>query len=262
MAETIRIITLNTMHGRGSYFGHMIQPVLRRNTVRANLRKIADVLNAENPDVVMLQEVDFRSVLTGYFNHVQYLSDLTRLRHHFLGEHVQMGVRGLRLVSYGTALLSRYGFGSADSYVFYSRYPFLKKGFVFGTITTSRLDVPVDVISVHFVCWDLLSKRARKEQAIDLVQHIKKRGSRNPLIIGGDFNCEWDSEETLEYIAKNLGLVPCFEGSYEIKTFPSGDPKKCLDWILVSPELEVKRCYSPCEKVSDHRPVVVDIGKS
>ena len=67
MGESLRVVTLNLGHGRGTA-SH--QALLKRMRIQSNLDGIASVLRQEGPDIVGLQEADAPSWWSGGFDHV------------------------------------------------------------------------------------------------------------------------------------------------------------------------------------------------
>ena len=79
----------------------------------------------------------------------------------------------------------------------------------------------------------------------------------NPLIVMGDFNCDLTGpEDSLRLLVAALELKtwPFPEGRGA--TFPAGNPKTRIDYILISDELEFVACVSPAKLLTDHLPVI------
>ena len=73
-------------------------------------------------------------------------------------------------------------------------------------------------------------------------------------VVMGDFNCTPDSVE-LRSLTERAGLgAPGFSTG----TFPSWRPRRHIDHILVSSEIDVQRLYVPDWICSDHLPVALD----
>ncbi len=235
----LTVMTLNAAHGRaeGSH-----QALLSKERIVENLDLIAAAIRDQSPDVVALQEADGPSIWSGRFDHVAHLAEAGGYEHVYRGEHVS----GLKL-SYGTAALSRYAIENRASITFPPNPPTFPKGFVVGEVNLPGVG-PVTVASVHF---DFARKSARKEQAKRLVEELAKRP--RPLILMGDFNCDWGDETTLPSLAEQLGLR-AFEPDDTTTTFPALG--KRLDWILVSDEIEFVDYQVGEGGLSDHCAVV------
>ena len=235
----LTVMTLNAAHGRAD---GIHQALLSEHRIAENLDKIASLLKHSSPDVVALQEADGPSLWSGQFDHVAYLAEAGGYEHAYRGEHVS----GFNL-SYGTAVLSRYGLESPASITFPANPPLLPKGFVVSEVAVPAIG-PVTVVSVHL---DFARKSVRKEQVERLVEELA--GRPRPLIVMGDFNCDWDDESTLPMLAEQLGLRP-FDPDDATTTFPKLG--KRLDWIFVSDEIEFVDYQVGDGGLSDHRAVI------
>lgn len=249
----MRVITLNVAHGRGLSFQQML---LRQRAIRANLAAAAAVLRRERPHVVALQEVDAPSFWSGRFDHVAAMSADAALRHRFAGVHMDKGLGGVRL-SYGTALLCERPLVRAESRPFASSVVTPRKGFVVAEVPFAA--APGGRVTVASVHLDFLRARARRRQARALVEALRARP--RPLIVLGDLNCQWTSREgTLPALARELGVHAHEPTARNLATFPSKRPRRRLDWILVSPDLEFRSYRVLADPVSDHLAVVAELG--
>ncbi len=256
MENSLKVMTLNARHGRG----RRRSPVVGKKTALENLVEISAVMIRENPDLVMLQEVDKKSVFTGYFDHVKKLIKLANYKYVYNpGDHVNFSIGGITIASYGTALVSKSPLKQPVSCRLKSHVP-LSKGFVYAQTSPAQFNgEKIDVVSLHLVALDPTPRKSRIRQADFLVNEILKMKSKNPLIMGGDFNCERDEEEALTYIAKSLNLVYQREDEFLVNTFPSRKPRKCIDWIMVSQRLEIKNYHCISDEISDHYAVIAEI---
>lgn len=253
-APRLRLLTLNMAHGRRRA---RHQALLRRSTLAANLHHIAAVLRREGPDVVALQEADGPSLWSGRFDHIHALSRLAGYDHAFRGDHQRLSVswRGFGLdlaLEYGTALLSRLPLADPHSQAFRESWRDTK-GFVTATAELPGGGGPVGLVSVHL---DFLYPSVRRRQVEQLVEHVRHRS--HPLVVLGDFNCEWGrSRGALQLLSRELALQP-FVGDLR-PTFPARRPVVCLDWILVSEELEFAAYRTLDDHLSDHLGVVAEV---
>ncbi len=238
----LTVMTLNAAHGRANGFHQAFQST---NRVTENLDRIVEALQARSPDIVTLQEADGPSIWSGKFDHVAYVAEGAGLAHAFRGEHVS----GLKL-SYGTAVLSRYPLDQSASITFAATPPTFPKGFVMSEVIVPGMG-PVTVASVHL---DFARESVRQDQVERLVEELAQRP--RPMIVMGDFNCDWDDEPTLPTVAEKLDLK-AFEPASTTSTFPSNG--KRLDWIFVSDQIEFLDYEVGKEGLSDHRPVIAKL---
>ena len=242
-AALLPVMTLNIAHGRRDGPN---QALLKREIIESNLDGIAEVLLREKPDLVALQEADGPSLWSGRFDHVAYLAKEARFPHSFRGEHV----KGWN-TSYGTAILSRMPLGECSSMTFAPSPPTFSKGFVVATINwPGSTETRVTVVSVHL---DFSRSSVRRRQIEEMITALAEKP--RPLVVMGDFNCQWSGEEaTLRLLVKRLGLAAYEPTAGNMETFPSHDTR--LDWILISPELEFDSYKTLTDTLSDHRGVI------
>ena len=74
----------------------------------------------------------------------------------------------------------------------------------------------------------------------------------------GDFNCEWQDDDALRYLAEQLNLKPFEDLQKTPSTFPK--TRRKLDWIIVSPELKIISRKVLMDDISDHRAVIATIA--
>ena len=246
LAASLKVMTLNVAHGRGDG-AH--QALRKKATIRSNLDDIASALSRVAPDVVALQEADAASSWSGKFDHVVYLAEEANFLFSVRGEHVS----GLG-VHCGTALLSNPAPTDSMSVTFSASAPTFPKGFVAAAIPwPGNPWKTTDVVSVHL---DFTSEAVRKKQVEEMIDKLSARA--RPLILMGDFNCQWSGKErTLRTLCERLQMSAYHPNSPDIKTFPT--KKKRLDWILISRELEFVSYEVLPDTLSDHQAVIAEI---
>jgi endonuclease/exonuclease/phosphatase family metal-dependent hydrolase len=242
----LRILTWNVAHGRGTAFH---QALLRPATIRANLTSIGEVLQREQADVVALQEVDGPSVWSGEINQSQLLAEAVGFSHRVRGGHGRSV--GPVALDYGTALIAQRQLEAPRSVRFEESWRD-NKGFVVASVELPGTGRSVDVVSLHL---DFLDPALRQRQVERLIAEL--RGRQRPLIVVGDFNCGLHGRSALRTLTRALQLRPAPDHGQA--TFPAPDPRRRLDWVLVSPELEVVASRTLPDVLSDHRAVVADI---
>ncbi len=241
---TFRIMTLNLAHGRSD--GHF-QALRRRHSLEANLRDAGALVRSWRPHAVALQEADAASIWSGRFDHLDTLARAAGMPWTVHSAHVAGA--GLH---YGTGALSWTQPSATRTRTFAPSPPTMSKG-----ATLLRFATPegqeITLVSVHL---DFARASVRRKQALVLAAWLSEL--EGPLVLAGDFNCQWgDADGTLRELAETLGLQAWEPGSDALATFSAWN--KRLDWVLVSPELEFVDHRVLDEVVSDHRAVVADL---
>ncbi len=239
-----RVMSLNLAHGRGD---GRFQALRKRETLEGNLHAAGQLVRAQRPHAVALQEADAPSVWSGRFDHVATVARAAGLPWAVHSPHVSGG--GLH---YGTGALSWTEPSATRQRTFAPSPPTMSKG-----ATLLRFATPdgreVTLVSVHL---DFARASVREKQARVLATWLKE--IEGPLVLAGDFNCQWaDREATLRELAQALGLRAWEPESTALATFP--DWNKRLDWVLISPELAFVDYRVLPEVVSDHRAVIADL---
>lgn len=245
----LRVLSLNAAHGRSDGPNQML---LDKSAFTANLARISRVLRDSRADIVGLQEVDGPSRWSGRFDHAEAMAEQADYPWHFRADHADSW-----LASYGTAVLSRLPFLGTRSHRFSASPPTPRKGFVIGQVqtpatTSSAPQMTVDVVSVHF---DFFSRRTQASQLEELLVALAERD--NPLIVLGDFNNEWHTpDSTVQALTEQAGLSVYQPEALHLATHGG----ERLDWILISPELQFLSYRVLPDVVSDHQPVLAEIG--
>ncbi len=245
----LRVLTLNMAHGRRDGPNQML---LNKSTFQANLARISRLLLESDADIVGLQEVDGPSRWSGRIDHANTMAEQANYPWLYRADHATSW-----LFRYGTAVLSRLPFLATHSHRFAASPPTPRKGFVIGQVampgpTDDSDNLVVDVFSVHF---DFLSRRARARQLADLIDSIEDRP--NPVIVLGDFNSEWHTPESpVPALADRTNLTVYRPKASDLATHRD----ERLDWILISEEFEFVSYSVLPDVVSDHRPVLAEIG--
>jgi endonuclease/exonuclease/phosphatase family metal-dependent hydrolase len=246
----LTVASLNIAHGRNDAFNQMFLDAV---TIQGNLISVADLLRRSGAQVIALQEADAASRWSGNFDHVAYLGQASdhRCRAHGLHD-------SSRYSSYGTALLSSPTLHAAQSFSFASTPPTRTKGFVSASILWNpggNLEKPVAItlVSVHL---DFSRGSVRRSQIEQMTQQLASIDT--PLVVMGDFNAQWeDKNSAVKLLSQNLKLLAHEPNSTSLGTY--GDGNKRLDWILVSPQLQITNYQVAPDMVSDHQLVVAEL---
>ena len=247
---TLKVLTLNVAHGRKDGFNQLF---LSEMTIQQNLSDISMLLKRTDADIVALQEADGPSRWSGKFDHVAALAEQTGYPWYSRASHARSW-----LFDYGTALLSRVNFTQTLSHTFSPSPPTVNKGFLLGQIawqpTGFEVPVIVDIVSVHL---DFSRSSVRQQQIAEMTEILANR--KNPIIMLGDFNSDWFSENSVIYeLARQCRLHVYQPLANDLGTYSSNGRR--LDWILLSTDLEFKSYTVLPNVVSDHYAVFAEVA--
>lgn len=155
--------------------------------------------------------------------------------------------------AYGNALLSKYPIISNKIHILEQ-----PKGYKEETRSILQCEILVKDIKFNVLVTHLgLTSEERKKSSKYIVNLVKELDG--PVILVGDFNAEYDTEE-LQYIMTSL-KDPVYElkNNRRIKTFDSLNPTIGIDFILISKDIKAKSVEVIKSKASDHLPVVVPL---
>lgn len=239
----LRLLSFNiqagaAVQGYRHYLTRGWQHVLPHRDKRRNLDRVAELV--ARYDMVALQEADAPSLRSGFENQVQYLAETARFPY---WSH-QANRRVARVAEPGNGLLSRI----EPSAIWDHRLP----GAIPGRGALEAVFGPADAGLHVFVAHLALGKRARRAQFDYLAEII---GSRRHVVLMGDLNCEPGGGE-LEPLFARTELRP---PDLVVHTFPSWDPRRGIDHILVSRALLPLALEVPVLRVSDHLPVALSV---
>ncbi len=210
-----------------------------------NLQGTADVINAIQPDLVSLSEVDRYTKRSG--TTVDQAKELGRLT----GMHAYF----TRAISYdggeyGDAVLSRYPILDSARYAL----PIAIPGSEFRSM--AMITVEAEGIRFHFAAshLDHLGQEDNRIlQANEIVKNIVPK-LELPLVLAGDMNAT-PASQTVS-ILKQQFTFGCISCAF---TFPSDKPSSTIDYIMYRPAAQFRvMSYGPVngKLASDHLPVV------
>ncbi|MCY1031931.1 endonuclease/exonuclease/phosphatase family protein [Corallococcus sp. BB11-1] len=214
------------------------------------LARVADVIRAEAPDVVALQEVDVGSTRAGGEDQVERLSALTGLKYR-----AHFGTTKLYGGSYGIALLSRYPLESL------AQYPLpTPRGAEPRTLAHAVVDVDgraVSVYATHLIRRPF-NGAARTRQSV-FIANLLAKDSR-PRLLLGDLNDDPDSRPVrllrrqLQDVAKVTHAGGT--GTYPMPLFL---PSLRIDYVMACGAFTPVSSRVLRVGASDHYPVVADL---
>ena len=230
---SVTVMSYNIHHGEGT------------NRI-LDLNRIAEVINAADPDIVSLQEVDKNTNRSGGVDQAAVLASLTGMSHQF-GKAVNRDGG-----EYGNAILTKHPMTLIGNWPL----PGFKEA-------RAALFVKIDLASVYgdgvlmtFIATHLDHKKsANRIQSADDIEAVISGLPGRPALLGGDLNDRPGTatlnEFDLYWEIEDLGQAWW--------TFPAGTPNRQLDYVLYrnSGDWTVHGIEVPNEPVaSDHRPIV------
>lgn len=215
---------------------------------KLDLQRIADVINAERPDFVGLQEVDRGVERTQRKDEIVELAQLTRMEYAFAPNLDYQGGK------YGVAILSRFPIRSSDHRMYQNKRETERRGMI-------RIEAKIDGKIVNFVTTHLDyqfqdGRLFEAEQMLEFLRDIK-----GTLIVVGDFN---DEPIGLTYKLMLNQFDDAWLSSRQATngfSYPADKPVKRIDYVFLrrSDRLKVKKAWVIETLASDHIPVVSDI---
>jgi len=241
--QTIRLLSFNIQAGTSTaryhhYLTHSWRQVLPHTQRVTNLDAIASMVAPF--DMVALQEVDSGSLRSGFINQSRYLATQSGMPFWCHQSNRKVGT-----VAYaGNGFLSRFQPDAVEEH----RLPGVIPGR--GTLLVrygAGFD-GLDIAIVHLA----LGKRARLQQLRFLARELD---SGRHLVVMGDFNTQADAGPVSEFL-ETLALRAPTRG---LPTYPSWQPQRAIDHILVSETLLSGEAQVLDVTYSDHCPVAVEI---
>jgi endonuclease/exonuclease/phosphatase family metal-dependent hydrolase len=240
----VRFLLYNIRYGLGSGASfHLPVPgagYLLGN--RANLQRITDFIQAQDPDIAGLVEVDMGSFRTGRINQADAIAGALG---HYSAYQCKYGAASVNqrlpiVRNQGNAFL-------AAPRVHGERFHYFATG-----IKRLIIELELDEVAVFLVHLSLKyrHRHLQLQHLHDLVTEANK-----PVIVAGDFNTFWGEHEIYLFM-KACNLKSANQDG--LPSYPSRAPRKELDFILYGEGIRVTDFFIPNVKYSDHLPLVCD----
>ncbi|HQR88105.1 MAG: endonuclease [Caulobacter sp. 12-67-6] len=225
---------------------------------RLDVERVAEVIAAEMPDVVALQELDVLRRRTRTIDQAHRLAELLKMKFHF---HPAMAVEE---ELYGDAILTALPERriKAAGLPLYRRVPGLEpRGALWVEVMVG--DTPVQIINTHLG----LVPQEQKRQAAALLGEKWMASDQwtAPGVLLGDFNASPYSGtyRMLRAAVRDAQTPGAGWGRAPTATFPSSFPFMRIDHVFLTKGLETIAVRSPYDArarvASDHLPLVVDL---
>lgn len=216
-------------------------------TKQIDFKVMADTILKCDADIVGLNEMrSLGADALEYDRQVEKLSELTGISNYYFAKAIEFP-KG----PYGNAFLSKLKIEKVETVIIPDPDPKGYDGYYeTRCVLRAELEGGITVLVTHFG----LNPDEHKN-AVDTVLSLlpEKKG-----ILMGDFNVLPDNEVLAPIRAKMRDTADMFEG--EKFSFPSDTPDRKIDYIFVTPDVEVVSADIPEIVASDHRPHTAEIN--
>ncbi|MGD2030228.1 MAG: endonuclease/exonuclease/phosphatase family protein [Desulfobacterales bacterium] len=240
----MRLLLYNIRYGAGvGMFFHLPVPYsgYLKNT-NGNLQNIVDFVKSVNPDIIGLIEVDtgsFRSEKSNQAENIaREINHCPIYQSKYSTESIVQKVPVLN--KQGNAILT-------NQEIKAQKFHYFREG-----IKRLVIELELEEFSV-FLAHLSIKFRHRQYQLQDLHAMIKRLNK--PVIVAGDFNVFWGDRE-LKLFLSATGLKNANTNGEP--SHPSRSPRRQLDFIFHSPQIQITDFQIPHVKLSDHAPLICD----
>jgi len=267
--DELRVMSFNIHYGKGQVRDEEESPP--KDDFDSNIEEIAEILRSNNIDIAALQEIDFYSKRSYYTDQAERIAELAGFS--YIARIVNWDVKYVPYpffslhhfgrIKSGQAILSKYPIKKNMRYLLQkpeSNSWFYNLFYLNRALQIAEIEIGERTIKIGNAHLEAYDKETRQEQAKHVMELLAE--DTESMILMGDFNAEKGSKEiTMMYAA---GLVDSqFElGKENELTYidvSTNEPKKRLDYIWTTPDLEISDFEVPFSIASDHLPVVVNV---
>jgi endonuclease/exonuclease/phosphatase family metal-dependent hydrolase len=228
----VKVLCYNIHHGRGA-------------DDKVDIERIAKVIQAVDPDLVALQEVDSGVNRSQQINEPEKLGELCKLTPVF-GNNIRYDGG-----DYGNAILSRWPVAGHTNHKLQSYYPNEQRGLLEVQVTLPEERGSLFFYATHY---DYRGNSPERLPSAVTTNEILATKNGLPAILAGDLNEPPDANAVKE-LAKSWKRT----NSGELPTYPADKPTKQIDHILVSPPGRwrvIETRVLDDAAASDHRAIV------
>jgi endonuclease/exonuclease/phosphatase family metal-dependent hydrolase len=220
------------------YVTHSWRQILPHSQRTVNLDAIAAMVAPY--DMVALQEADSGSLRSGFINQSRYLAT-----HSGMPFWCHQSNRKVGNVAFaGNGFLSRFEPDAVEEF----RLPGAIPGRGSLVVRFGKDQEALAIAVVHLA----LGKRARRQQLAFLSEQLEHC---RHLVVMGDLNAPVSSHEMQDFCARLELSAP----TAELATYPSWQPQRAIDHILLSKSISVCSAKVVDVSYSDHCPVEVEL---
>jgi len=248
------------------------------------LKLAVEQLKELNPDIIFLQEIDFKSSRSHTINQAEYfakhagypyVAEIHSWKANYIPFPYWPFKNHFGEMESGGAILSRYPLSRHRAFLLSKpeAQPWWYNLFYLHRYY-QLVDVTIDekshtVLNVHLEAFDKTNRQQQIKQLSEIVQ------IERPIIVAGDFNMvptvaskkskfadgdDYENDQSFELmkLSKMLEVIP--ESIYEKSemryfTYPSDRPDRRLDYIFYDSSIKIMKAEIQYSKISDHLPV-------
>ncbi|MBR6503290.1 MAG: endonuclease/exonuclease/phosphatase family protein [Clostridia bacterium] len=198
-------------------------------------------------DVIGLNEMRNVGVHHEYLDQVGILSELTGIENHYFAEAIKFsGVN-----PYGNGMLSKLPILSVETIIIPDPDPKKYDGYYeTRCVLKAKLEGDITVLISHF--------GLNPDEQENAVKTIVENIAPSKCIVMGDFNMQPDNP-LLNPIRERMVDTAKFFTEPKL-SFPSDEPNIKIDYIFVSPDVEVVAADIPNIVAADHRPHTAEVN--
>ena len=222
---------------------------------RLDVARVAEVIAAQTPDIVALQELDVGRARTGGVDQAHRLAQRLGMAFHFNAAfQVEEELYGDAILTTLPERLIRSG--PIPTHPRFSRLE--PRGAVWIAVTIAGAEL--QVINTHLG----LVPREQRAQATALAGDGWLGGAASPLVLVGDMNATRRAGAYRTFASRLVESRRAARLSRMAPTFPSTFPVLAIDHVFVSEGVTVEAVRTPMDPLSrlasDHLPLVVDFS--
>ncbi len=217
--------------------------------------RVYAAIEAHEPDILLLQEVDDGAARSNQDRQVDLLGDLLGLRHRAWFPNVTLRGGG----AYGNAIISRFPLTESNNIDL--TIAGRKRRSVLHARCRVRLPHATHSRTVHLFDLHLgLSAAERRRQLERFLASLPfaRLHHRTPIVVAGDFNDVWGTLGTQFLVPAGFRSI-----AGTIATFPAYAPVRPLDAVYVRGDVVLEGLVRPrsstARQASDHLPLVADL---
>ena len=207
-----------------------------------NLNQIIDFVREVSPDIIGLLEVDSGSYRAEKNNQAEAIASEIKQYHLYQSKYPSYSLaQKVPVVNkQGNAILT-------SQKIIAHRFHYFSEG-----IKRLVIELELEYFNIFLVHLSL-KFRHRHYQLQELHRMVKD--VEKPVIVAGDFNVLWGDRELQLFLAATGLRSANGQGR---PSHPSRAPRRQLDYIFHSQDIEITDFYIPQVKLSDHAPLVCD----